>query len=40
MPPISIDQEIDEMVNQLRSLRLSKTELAVATQLMPFLNQI
>jgi len=31
---------MDKMVSQLKSLRLSKSELAVAIQLMPFLNQI
>jgi hypothetical protein len=34
------DQGMDEMVGQLKSLRLSKTELAVAIQSMPFLNRI
>ena len=34
------DQEVDEMVGQLRSQKLSKTEPAVATRSMPFLNQI
>ena len=34
------DQEVDEMVGQLKSLRLSKTEPAVAIRLIPFLNQI
>jgi hypothetical protein len=38
--PVSIDQETDEIVSQLKSLRLSKTELAAAAQSMPFLNQI
>jgi len=31
---------MDEMVSQLKRLRLSKTELAVAIQSIPFLNQI
>jgi hypothetical protein len=34
------DQEVDEMVGQLRSQKLSKTEPAVATRSMPFLDQI
>ena len=34
------NQELDKMVGQLRSLRLSKTELAVATRSMPFLDRI
>jgi hypothetical protein len=38
--PVSIDQEMDEMVNQLKSLRLSKTELAAAARSMPFLDRI
>ena len=32
------DQEIGEMGSQLKSLRLSKTEPAVATRAMPFLD--
>jgi len=38
--PPTVDQEMDEIISQLKRLRLSKTELAVAVQLMPFLNQI
>ena len=38
--PPTVDQEMDEMVGQLKSLRLTKTELAVAVQSMPFLNRI
>ena len=38
--PLTIDQEMDEMVGQLKSLRLTKTELAVVVQSMPFLNRI
>jgi len=38
--PPTVDQEMDEMVSQLKSLRLSKSELAVAVQSMPFLNRI
>ena len=34
------DQEVDEMVGQLRSQKLSKTEPAAAARSMPFLNQI
>jgi hypothetical protein len=34
------DQEVDEMAGQLKSQRLSKTELAVATRLTPFLDRI
>ena len=34
------DQEMGEMVGQLRSQKLSKTEPAVAARSMPFLNQI
>jgi hypothetical protein len=34
------DQEMDEMVDQLKSLRLRRTELAVATRSMPFINRI
>ena len=36
----STDQEMDEMVSQLKGLRLSKTELAVAARSMPFLDRI
>ena len=36
----STDQEMDKIVGQLKSLRLTKTELAVAVQSIPFLNQI
>ena len=38
--PVSIDQEMDEMVNQLKSLRLNKAELATVAQSMPFLDRI
>jgi hypothetical protein len=38
--PSTVDQEMDEMVSQLRSLKLTKTELAAAARSMPFLNQI
>ena len=38
--PPTVDQEIEEIVGQLKSLNLSKAELAVAAQSMPFLNQI
>jgi len=31
---------MEEMVGQLRSLKLSKAELAVAAQSMPFLDRI
>ena len=34
------DQEMDEMGSQLKSPRLSKTELVAAARLMPFLDQI
>ena len=34
------DQEMDEMVSQLKSLKLNKTELAVAVQSMLFFNRI
>jgi hypothetical protein len=34
------DQEVDEMVGQLRSQKLTKTELAAAARSMPFFNQI
>ena len=37
-PPPAVDQELDEMIGLLRSLKLTKTELAVAAQLMPFLD--
>ena len=36
--PPTVDQEMDEMVTQLRSLKLTKTEPIAAGQLMPFLN--
>jgi hypothetical protein len=36
----TVDQEIDEIVSQLRSLKLTKTELAAATQSIPFLDRI
>ena len=36
----TIDQKIDKMVSQLKSLRLSKMELIVAVWPMLFLNQI
>ncbi len=39
LPP-TVDQEMDEMVGQLKSLRLTETELAAAIQSMPFLDQI
>jgi hypothetical protein len=43
VPPVSMgqemSQEMDEMVGQLKSLRLSKTELAVAARSMPFLDR-
>ena len=35
-----VDQEREEIVSQLKSLRLSKTEPAVATRSMPFLDQV
>jgi len=35
-----MDREMDEMVNQLKSLRLSKTELTATARLMPFLGRI
>ena len=38
--PPTMDQEMDEMVSQLRSLKLTKPKLAVAAQSIPFLNQI
>ena len=38
--PPTVDQEMDEMVTQLRSLKLTKTEPMTAVQLMLFLNQI
>jgi len=38
--PSTIDQEMDKILSQLRSLKLTKTELTAAAQLMPFLNQI
>ena len=38
--PSTIDQEMDKMLSQLRSLKLTKTELTAAAQSMPFLNQI
>jgi len=31
---------MEEMVGQLRSLKLNKTELAAAAQLMPFFDQV
>src|ERR1700722_8192306 len=34
------DQEMDKVVSQLKSLKLNKTELAVAIQSMPSLNRI
>jgi hypothetical protein len=37
LPP-AMDQEREEIVSQLRSLKPTKTELAAAVQLMPFLN--
>ena len=40
LPIPTTDQKMDEMVSQLKSLSLSKTELIVAIQSMPFLNQI
>ena len=40
LPVPTTDQEMDEMVSQLKSLRLSKMELAVAARSMPFLNRI
>ena len=36
----TIDQEVDEMVGQLRSQKLTKTELAAAAPSMPFLDRI
>ena len=38
--PPTVDQEMEEMVGQLRSLKLSKVELAVAARLMPFFDRI
>jgi len=38
--PPTVDREMEEMVSQLRSLKLSKAELAVAAQSMPFLDRI
>ena len=40
LPVPTTDQEMDKMVSQLKSLRLSKMELAVAARPMPFLDQI
>jgi len=39
-PPPTVNQEMEEMVGQLRSLKLNKTELAVAARSMPFLDRI
>ena len=39
-PPASTDQEMEELVSQLRSLKLNKAELATVAQSMPFLNRI
>jgi len=36
--PSTVDLEMDEMLSQLRSLKLTKMELMAAAQLMPFLN--
>ena len=38
--PPTVDQEMDEMVTQLRSLKPTKTEPIAAARSMPFLNQI
>ena len=39
-PPASTDQEMEELVSQLRSLKLNKAELATVAQSMPFLDRI
>ena len=36
----TVDQEMEEIVSQLRSLKLTKPELAVAVRSMPFLDRI
>jgi len=38
--PPTVNQEMDKIVSQLKRLRLSKTELTVAVQSIPFLNRI
>jgi hypothetical protein len=39
-PPAFTDQEMEELVSQLRSLKLNKAELATVAQSMPFLDRI